>query len=214
MINDLMKDLPDPFYHRVPVNPLTYKGYRHPAWPPERSLDFDSYFDPVDFVQMDLEECQAARPGSGDWKKNVTTLMMIYSSPTRHGRRLRDNCRKTWIQDAKQLPGIKVVFVLGQVMDEDAQRELELEQTAHCDLLQFRFMDDYFNTSLKSSMMIQYFYRAKWDPERGPPEFMYKGDDDTFVDIINLDKHLHGYPKYINFFYLHSIEGCGSIKYL
>ena len=88
----------------------------------------------------------------------------------------------------QKYPEVKVVFALGIPKDPHQQKKLEEEQSIKCDLIQFKHIDNYHNTTLKTAHSVQYFYRNNWDSNHGPPDFLMKGDDDIYINIPQLVK--------------------------
>ena len=67
------------------------------------------------------------------------------------------------------------------------QRHLEKEHLAHCDLLQFDYIEHYNNNTLKQLHAMQYLYR-KFGTATGLLEYVLRADDDVFLNIPLLDK--------------------------
>lgn len=74
---------------------------------------------------------------------------MVHSAPT--NKQLRDTIRSTW----GNVNGFKTVFLLGQVVSKDLQRDIDSEANSYGDLVQGSFMDAYRNMTLKHFMGYQ-----------------------------------------------------------
>lgn len=63
------------------------------------------------------------------------------------------------------------------------QSHLEQEQRKHCDIVQFNFIDSFFNVSIKTANHFHYIYLTKWDDISGPPEFYFFTQSDLYINI-------------------------------
>ena len=88
---------------------------------------------------------------------------------------------------------MKAIFLVGRPppsnMSHMTQKEIEEEQLRHCDILQFNFIDNLFNNTLKQLYALQYLYQT-FNEHPGPPEYILRADDDLFINIPMLDKLL------------------------
>ncbi|KAI8515217.1 Beta-1,3-galactosyltransferase 5 [Branchiostoma belcheri] len=117
---------------------------------------------------------------------DVFLLMMVTSAPKNHAQRFA--IRRTWGNE-NNIEGvvIKTVFAVGMASNASnpIQVGLEQENRVHKDLIQEDFVDSYRNLTLKTVMCL------KWASEFCPrAKFVLKADDDTFVNIFNLVRHL------------------------
>ncbi|XP_026102136.1 UDP-GlcNAc:betaGal beta-1,3-N-acetylglucosaminyltransferase 7-like [Carassius auratus] len=117
---------------------------------------------------------------SGD----VDLLVVVKSVIEEHDR--REAVRQTWGKE-QEIQGfkIKTLFLLGTpATGKDArnlQALVQYEDRTYGDILQWDFMDTFFNLTLKEVNFLRWFniYCS------GVP-FIFKGDDDVFVQIKNL----------------------------
>nr|DBA26309.1 TPA: hypothetical protein GDO54_010588 [Pyxicephalus adspersus] len=122
--------------------------------------------------------------------EDVDLLIVVKSIITQHDR--RDVIRKTWGRE-KVLNGkkIKTLFLLGTAMKEEEranyQKLLEFENQIYGDILQWDFLDSFFNLTLKEvhflKWMTIYCHQVP---------YIFKGDDDVFVSPTNILDFLDG----------------------
>ncbi|XP_066266184.1 beta-1,3-galactosyltransferase 1-like [Branchiostoma lanceolatum] len=117
---------------------------------------------------------------------DVFLLVMVTSIPRNHAQRLA--IRNTWGNESNvQGTVIKTVFAVGMTSDASVQRSLEQENSVYKDIIQENFIDSYRNLTIKTAMCL------KWASGFCPmAKFVLKADDDTFVNVFNLVKHLAG----------------------
>lgn len=121
---------------------------------------------------------------SGD----IHLLMVIKSIATQHDR--REVIRKTWgkdqVVDGKR---IKTLFLLGKSSNEveqaNHQKLVEYEDYIYGDLLQWDFLDSFFNLTLKETHFLKWFHT--YCPS---VRYIFKGDDDVFVSVENIFEFL------------------------
>lgn len=121
---------------------------------------------------------------SGD----IHLLMVIKSIITQHDR--REVIRKTWGKeqtiDGKQ---VKTLFLLGASSNEaekaNHQKLLEYEDYIYGDILQWDFLDSFFNLTLKETHFLKWF--STYCPG---VRYIFKGDDDVFVSVQNIIEYL------------------------
>ncbi|KAB5559028.1 hypothetical protein PHYPO_G00024140 [Pangasianodon hypophthalmus] len=121
---------------------------------------------------------------SGD----VHLLMVIKSIISQHDR--REVIRQTWgkeqVVDGKK---IKMLFLLGTSSNEEEkanhQKLLEYEDYIYGDILQWDFMDTFFNLTLKETHFLKWF-----STYCGNVRYIFKGDDDVFVSVMNILEYL------------------------
>lgn len=115
---------------------------------------------------------------------NVHLLVVVKSVIEQHDR--REAVRKTWGKE-QTVNGkkIKTLFLLGSPnTGKDAknlQKLIEYEDQIFGDILQWDFMDTFFNLTLKEVNFLKWFYI--YCPK---VQFIFKGDDDVFVNTHNL----------------------------
>ncbi|CAH2319765.1 UDP- c:betaGal beta-1,3-N-acetylglucosaminyltransferase 7-like [Pelobates cultripes] len=115
---------------------------------------------------------------------DIHLLIVVKSIIEQHDR--RDAVRKTWgkemVVDGKK---IRTLFLLGTTSigkdHRNLQRLIEQEDQIYGDILQWDFMDTFFNLTLKEVNFLKWFniYCPK-------VEFIFKGDDDIFMNTKNV----------------------------
>ena len=102
-------------------------------------------------------------------------LIMVYSSPNNYER--RRIIRKTWGKAFANFPGVRMLFLLGQ-SPTGLESDLESEASKYEDMVQEDFIDTFVNLTLKATFMF------KWikDNDCLSAKFLFKVDDDTFVN--------------------------------
>ncbi|XP_026580170.1 beta-1,3-galactosyltransferase 4-like [Pseudonaja textilis] len=124
-------------------------------------------------------------PACGPSSAAVPGLLVLVPSAPEHGAR-RSAVRRSW-GSAREAGGLTVrtVFALGLPREASVQEALEREAAEHGDLLQGRFADTYGNLTLKTLAMLG------WAASRCPgARFVLKADDDVFVNLPGLARHL------------------------
>ncbi|XP_028259257.1 UDP-GlcNAc:betaGal beta-1,3-N-acetylglucosaminyltransferase 7 [Parambassis ranga] len=114
----------------------------------------------------------------------IYLLMVIKSVATQHDR--REVIRKTWgkeqVVDGKR---IKTLFLLGKPSNEaekaNHQKLVEYEDYIYGDILQWEFLDSFFNLTLKETHFLKWFHT--YCPH---VRYVFKGDDDVFVSVDNI----------------------------
>ncbi|XP_067897592.1 UDP-GlcNAc:betaGal beta-1,3-N-acetylglucosaminyltransferase 7 [Heterodontus francisci] len=130
---------------------------------------------------------------SGD----IYLLVIVKSIITQYDRRAA--IRKTWgkekVMDGKQ---VKTLFLLGISSNENErphhQKLLEYEDIIYRDILQWDFLDTFFNLTLKEVNFLKWFSTYCENVE-----YIFKGDDDVFVSTENILEFLNA-PKIKNLF--------------
>ncbi|KAJ7324660.1 hypothetical protein JRQ81_017680 [Phrynocephalus forsythii] len=121
---------------------------------------------------------------SGD----IHLLIVVKSIITQHDR--REAIRRTWGQE-KELDGknVHTLFLLGVASKEEEranyQKLLEYENHIYGDILQWDFLDSFFNLTLKEVHFLKWF-NIYCDNVR----YVFKGDDDVFVSPDNIMEFL------------------------
>ncbi|XP_058498827.1 UDP-GlcNAc:betaGal beta-1,3-N-acetylglucosaminyltransferase 7, like [Solea solea] len=111
-------------------------------------------------------------------------LIVVKSVIEQHDR--RDAVRKTWGKE-QTIDGkrIKTLFLLGRATagkdTKNLQKLIEFEDQIYGDILQWDFMDTFFNLTLKEVNFLKWFHIYCSNVQ-----FVFKGDDDIFVNTNNL----------------------------
>uniref|UniRef100_UPI003AAD07D3 UDP-GlcNAc:betaGal beta-1,3-N-acetylglucosaminyltransferase 7 n=1 Tax=Centroberyx gerrardi TaxID=166262 RepID=UPI003AAD07D3 len=125
-------------------------------------------------------------------------LMVIKSVATQHDR--REVIRKTWgkeqVVDGKR---VRTVFLLGNPSNEaeraNHQKLLEYEDYIYGDILQWDFLDSFYNLTLKETHFLKWF--NTYCPN---VRYIFKGDDDVFVSVNNIFEYLQSTKHVKNLF--------------
>ncbi|XP_051514323.1 N-acetyllactosaminide beta-1,3-N-acetylglucosaminyltransferase 2-like [Myxocyprinus asiaticus] len=93
----------------------------------------------------------------------------------------REAIRQTWgrtgmVRGQGRQGLVRRVFLLGKTEDLHTEKELQLEANEYGDIIQWDFMDTFFNLTLKDVLFWDWFSRLC--PHA---HFIFKGDDDVFV---------------------------------
>ncbi|XP_021003660.1 beta-1,3-galactosyltransferase 1 isoform X2 [Parasteatoda tepidariorum] len=115
---------------------------------------------------------------------SIFLVVFIHSAPANF--RNRQVIRDTWGRE-DNLPQdlIRVVFLLGSVTDPFMQRRINQENNLYHDIVQGNFFDSYRNLTYKHVMGL------KWVTHYcRQARFIFKADDDIFVDIFQLTNFL------------------------
>ncbi|KAM9299223.1 UDP-GlcNAc:betaGal beta-1,3-N-acetylglucosaminyltransferase 7-like [Gastrophryne carolinensis] len=115
---------------------------------------------------------------------DIHLLIVVKSIIEQHDR--RDAVRRTWgkeqVVDGKT---IRTLFLLGTTSTGkdhwNLQRLIQQEDQIYGDILQWDFMDTFFNLTLKEVNFLKWFHI--YCPK---VEFIFKGDDDIFVNTENI----------------------------
>lgn len=129
---------------------------------------------------------------------DIYLLMVIKSVATQHDR--REVIRKTWgreqVVDGKK---IKTLFLLGTSSNEaeraNHQKLVEYENHIYGDILQWDFLDSFFNLTLKETHFLKWF-----DTYCPGVRYIFKGDDDVFVSVENIFEFLESSKDEKNLF--------------
>ncbi|XP_072178287.1 N-acetyllactosaminide beta-1,3-N-acetylglucosaminyltransferase 2-like [Diadema setosum] len=123
--------------------------------------------------------------------QDVFILVLISSRPENSD--MRNAIRKTWgseqVVDGKQL---KLIFLLGRQAREtsETRTRVKREDALHNDIVQADFLDCPQNNTLKVILGLQ------WANFHCPhAKFVYRGDDDMFVNFVNLIQYLKNTSK-------------------
>ncbi|XP_062249957.1 N-acetyllactosaminide beta-1,3-N-acetylglucosaminyltransferase 2-like [Platichthys flesus] len=139
--------------------------------------------------------------GADNEKKRPLLLMAIKSSELNF--RNRQAIRQTWGRagwvaahsSGEEIGGyVRRVFLLGKESPEelgvDVSEVLQTESKLYGDILQWDFKDTFFNLTLKDVLFWDWFSR-----NCSRIHFVFKGDDDVFVNTMNLITYLQDQLK-------------------
>nr|XP_020452256.1 UDP-GlcNAc:betaGal beta-1,3-N-acetylglucosaminyltransferase 7 [Monopterus albus] len=129
---------------------------------------------------------------------DIYLLMVIKSVATQHDR--REVIRKTWgkerVVDGKK---IKTLFLLGKPSNDaeraNHQKLVEYEDYIYGDILEWDFLDSFFNLTLKETHFLKWFHTYCTRVH-----YVFKGDDDVFVSVENIFEFLESSSHEKNLF--------------
>ncbi|XP_059817592.1 N-acetyllactosaminide beta-1,3-N-acetylglucosaminyltransferase 3-like [Hypanus sabinus] len=155
-----------------------------------------------DMIQNVPDKC-----GGREGSQNVFLLLVIKSHPFNQDR--WEMIRKTWGKE-REFNGvlIKRVFISGVSSDQNKNRKLNqllaMENREHRDILQWDFLDTFYNLTLKQYKLLQ------WVSEFCPSaKFIFSADDDAFVNTDNMVDYLLGMKVQQHLFMGRLIYGFG-----
>ena len=118
-------------------------------------------------------------------KKKQTLSVFIVSSTDSFER--RNILRRTWVKDIKNRD-ISVNFVIALTQKPKDQTLIKKEFGNYGDLIQFGFIDDYLNLTLKSIAIL------RWSEKYCKTYHVLKVDDDVVINTDLLFKILKRFP--------------------
>lgn len=119
----------------------------------------------------------------------VFLLVVIKSITAQFDR--RQSIRVTW-GDENQIPGVSIkrIFLLARSNDLHKEALLAEEAAEYQDIVQGDFVDSFRNLTVKDIMFLRYMIT-----NCGQTKYIFKGDDDVFVNIRNIIDYLYSLPK-------------------
>ena len=100
----------------------------------------------------------------------------------------RQILRQTWVSDIKSR-NISVYFSIGLTVNQTQQKFIEDEAIKYGDLIQFGFIDSYYNLTLKS------IANLRWSENYCRTKHVLSLDDDLFVNIEPILTNLHNFKR-------------------
>ena len=122
---------------------------------------------------------------------NIEPISVFIHSAAKYLER-RQTLRSTWVNDVK-LNNISVYFALGATYNASIQKMIEIEAQKYGDLIQFDFIDNYYNNTLKGISILRWINKFCSNSE-----FILKTDDDVVVDINEILRNLHRFESGIS----------------
>ena len=92
----------------------------------------------------------------------------------------RQFVRNSWVKEAKD-NGFKQMFVLALPLNQSIQENLEKESELYSDIIQFGFIDNYYNLTLKTIAIIGWIENNCLNTN-----YVFKTDCDTLVNVKRL----------------------------
>ena len=89
----------------------------------------------------------------------------------------RQVIRRTWAREAYKYK-MRILFVIGVPRDLSIERSLKAEADKNHDILQFNFIEDYYNLTLKAISLLKWSYR-----HCSNSPYMVKTDDDVVLNM-------------------------------
>ncbi|XP_033977002.1 N-acetyllactosaminide beta-1,3-N-acetylglucosaminyltransferase 2 [Trematomus bernacchii] len=167
---------------------------------PQQIQDFVSHMQRRDYPLL-LQPDGVCGAGAQDEKEPPLLLLAIKSTELNF--KNRHVIRQTWGQGGwvagrkRNSNGggyVRRVFLLGKENTEelgvDLSEILQMESKLHGDILQWDFSDTFFNLTLKDVLFWSWFSSSC-----GQTSFVFKGDDDVFVNTPNMLSYLKGELK-------------------
>lgn len=135
---------------------------------------------------INSNRCHISAANESSSAKQLFIVVFVHSAPNHFDKRTA--IRKTWGNESNVRHNqIRVVFLVGQVNDTSVQKRLIKESEQYSDLVQGNFIDTYRNLTYKHIMglkwVVYFCQNAK---------YVFKTDDDIFVDIFQLIFYLKG----------------------
>ena len=93
----------------------------------------------------------------------------------------RYSIRQSWAQDTNTLKNVKVVFLVGQQVNNTHQELLKNEHEEYGDIIQESFIDTYANLTVKSLMLLKWFSQ-----NCDNTKYVMKTDDDMYINLVKL----------------------------
>lgn len=125
--------------------------------------------------------------GKFDVRRDIFLFLVVKSVCKFRSRRAAIRAtwgNESWARDFSSFQ-VRLVFLLGNCRSEREETLMQDESRVNNDILQWDLLDNFRNVTLKDVLFLQWFARNCRDVP-----FIYKGDDDVFVNTPNLIKHL------------------------
>jgi hypothetical protein len=173
------------------LDPELYSWKRHIPFLVGDYIDFEAKFEELYPISpKDKEKGLAEDTYCGSALK---MLIMVSSAPPHFENRkiIRESYGSEENLLKKQM---RLVFLFGKVEDATLQGQLEAEAKEHGDLIQANFMDSYHNLSLSHLLMYNWVQRTC--EQVGLPKYVYKADDDFFLNVDLAMQIAYANPQY------------------
>ena len=158
-----------PFLSDKPHGPLAF------VWPANQSRQARDLISPG--LKTSLLEPDHVCDDHGD---SPPYLLVIVCSAIANFE-ARYTIRHTWAMDTETLRNVKVVFLVGQEVNNTQQELLKSESDQYGDIIQESFIDTYANLTVKSLMLLKW-YTQNCDRT----QYVMKTDDDMYINLPKL----------------------------
>ena len=106
----------------------------------------------------------------------------------------RRRVRNSWGGAQSSYKDKQVFFFLGTSLNTTLEEEIIKENDRFGDIVQADFLDTYHNLTYKTLSMLYWAHYRMADGRFGP-KWIFKCDDDNFMDIFQFETYLHTYDK-------------------
>lgn len=150
------------------------------VWPSAQTRDARVLVSPtLESTIIKPKVCDSVDPSSFPY-----LLIVVCSAVTNFD--ARTAIRNSWALDQEVLKGVRVVFLVGQEVNNTHQDELIQENNVYGDMLQEGFIDTYANLTVKSVMLLKWFNINCDISNKLRTEYVLKTDDDIYINIPQL----------------------------
>ena len=154
------------------VGPLAF------VWPANQSRNARDLISPERKTTILNTEVCASTSSTTD--SSAPYLLVIVCSALQNFE-ARYSIRQSWAQDTRSLKNVKVVFLVGQQVNNTHQELLKNEQEEYGDIIQESFIDTYANLTIKSLMLLKWFTQ-----NCDKTQYVMKTDDDMYINLVKL----------------------------
>lgn len=155
------------------------------------------------FIRPSEETAIVAPPSCGN--EEVELLVFVFSAARNF--KARKVIRRTWAEKLKNSAKVKVFYILGRAKDSQTHTDIITESVDYNDILMEDFADTYLNLTLKTTFML------KWaNKQCKQAKFIFKVDDDVFVNSEKLWEALESTHLYFKSIYTKDLNGVGRTQ--
>ena len=124
------------------------------VWPANQTRDVHKLVEP-DEKTTRIEPKDVCGKKSKSSLDDILLLVVVCSAVANVQQ--RQTIRETWAKDQNEFEDVKVVFMLGNSVNDSLQGDVMSESETHGDLVQESFLDTYANLTVKSLMLLKWF---------------------------------------------------------
>ena len=124
------------------------------VWPANQTRDVHK------LVEPDMKTTRIEPTGVCDKKSDPITddiLLLVVVCSAVGNVQQRQTIRETWARDQVDMDDVKVVFMLGNSLNDTKQQDVINESEQYGDIVQESFLDTYANLTVKSLMLLKWF---------------------------------------------------------